>query len=168
MLYMTALGDEAEEANLTVGARIGNILRRIWDGFLSRIQSEAEAETEETAETEITDEIEETEETKETEETEETEETKETEETEAAAQDRILEGVEMEKYLIELDSEIGKIHLSGNVTIGMMLTKIADRYSDLVHYLDKSDDSNPIKAFCNIHEGVDNFKNLLTERGNAV
>lgn len=80
------------------------------------------------------------------------------EEVEAATDDRILQGKEMERFLIELDRAIGKIHLSGNVTIGLMLTKIAESYSDLAQYFNKNDGSNPIKAFCNVHEGVDNFK----------
>ena len=79
-------------------------------------------------------------------------------EAETAADDRILINEEMEQFLMELDSAIGQIHLSANVTVGEILSKIYDKYSDLSKYFNKLDSSNPVKAFCNIHEGVDNFK----------
>ena len=82
----------------------------------------------------------------------------EAEETEAVPEGRILEAEEMEMFLIDLDKEIGKIDLSGNVTIGDMLKELKSEYSTLSKFVNKMDSSNPINAFCNIHSGVDNFK----------
>ena len=79
-------------------------------------------------------------------------------ETEAVPEGRILEAEEMEMFLIDLDKEIGKIDLSGNVTIGDMLKELKSEYSTLSKFVNKMDSSNPINAFCNIHSGVDNFK----------
>ena len=58
---------------------------------------------------------------------------------------------------MELDYEVGRIHLTASMTIAGMLNQIWLDYSSLSKRFDTNNSSNPITAFCNAHEGTDNF-----------
>ena len=71
--------------------------------------------------------------------------------------DRKLSADETIKFLSDLDTEIGQIHVTANITIGMLLVNLDTKYTNLIGRFDVNDSSNPIIAYGNAHTGTDNF-----------
>ena len=78
-----------------------------------------------------------------------------------------MTSIEARRFLKELNREIGKIYLTSQVTVGDRVKTILNYYETLYPLFNKSNSSNPIVAFCDIHKATDNFATSSTNEKEA-